>query len=253
MKIQYFTTSAVAIVLSALATTAYANNENNSGAYNNSNRNSSNWAPPPPQNRYWQAPSWSNFDFSPSSQQRRPAYGPQGAYQQQAPRRPAPNYRPPSPNYNQQPNMNRPNPNMNRPNPQQQNANRPNPNMAPPRNANRGNPPPPNGPYGYGPDNGASAFNVPGYSRNRNNRNNNGWNNNKFWGNSGPSRWMNPNKNNMEQGWDDMINAPSRMGEMPGGWTAPEVSMPNPVDMGDQMQDNVKDLPEQIKDMDVGN
>jgi len=64
---------------------------------------------------------------------------------------------------------------------------------------------------------------------------------------------MNPNKRNLERGWDDMINSPSRMGEMPGGWTAPEVTMPNPVDMGDQMQDNVKDLPEQMKDMDVGN
>jgi hypothetical protein len=90
---------------------------------------------------------------------------------------------------------------------------------------------------------------MPGYHRYRNN----GWNNNKFWGRSGPSTWMNPNKNNMERGWDDMMNAPSRMGEMPGGWTAPEVSMPNPIDMGDQIQDNVKDLPEQMRNMDVGN
>ncbi|PCJ87932.1 MAG: hypothetical protein COA54_03975 [Thiotrichaceae bacterium] len=238
MKIKYFTCSAVAIVLSTLATTAYANNENNQGAYNN------NWTPPPAQNRYWQAPNWSNFNFPPSSQQGRPAYGPSGMHQQQAPRPPQnyrpPNYRPPGPNYNQQPNMNRHNPNM-----------------RPPQNAYRGNPPPPTGPYGYGPDNGASAFNVPGYQRNRNNngwgQGNNGWNNNKFWGQSGPSQWMNPNKGNMEQGWDDMINAPSRMGEMPGGWTAPEVSMPNPIDMGDQMQDNIKDLPEQIRNMDVGN
>ena len=64
---------------------------------------------------------------------------------------------------------------------------------------------------------------------------------------------MNPNKGNMEQGWDDMINAPSRMGTMPGGWNAPEVTMPNPIDMGDQLQDNVKKLPEQIRDMNVGN
>jgi len=225
MKIQHFTSSAVAIVLSALATTAYANNQNNSGGYNN------NWAPPPAQNRYWQAPDWSNFNFSPSTQQqRRPAYAPRGSYQQPAPR-PGPGYRQPNPNYNQQHNMNRPGPNM-----------------APPRNANRSNPPPPRGPYV--PDNGASAFNVPGYHRYRNNK---GWDNNKFWGRSGPSRWMNPNKRNMEQGWDDMINAPSRMGEMPGGWTAPEVSMPNPVDMGDQIQENIEDLPEQVRDMDVGN
>ena len=43
------------------------------------------------------------------------------------------------------------------------------------------------------------------------------------------------------------------MGEMQGGWTAPEVTVPNPVDIGDQMQDNVKALPEQVKDMDVDN
>ncbi len=64
---------------------------------------------------------------------------------------------------------------------------------------------------------------------------------------------MNPGKRNWENSWDDMINAPGRMGEMPGGWTAPEVTVPNPIDMGDQVQDNVKDLPEQIKDMDVDN
>lgn len=64
---------------------------------------------------------------------------------------------------------------------------------------------------------------------------------------------MNPSKRNWENSWDDMINAPSRMGTMPGGWTAPEVTMPNPIDMGDQMQDNLKDLPEQMKDMNVGN
>ena len=50
-----------------------------------------------------------------------------------------------------------------------------------------------------------------------------------------------------------MINAPSNMGKMPGGWYAPEVYMPNPVDMGDQFKDTIKDLPEQIRDMDVGN
>jgi len=80
-----------------------------------------------------------------------------------------------------------------------------------------------------------------------------GNNNNRFWGRSGPGKWMNPNKHNLEQGWDDMLNAPSRMGEMPGGWTAPEVSMPNPIDVGDQMQDNIKDLPDQVRNMDVGN
>ncbi len=161
-------------------------------------------------------------------------------------------------NMNRQ-NMNRQNmncPNMNCPNMNQRSMNqrsmqRPDANRMPPmQNPNRGYPP--RGPY-YGPDTGASAYNMPGYNPNRNYRGNNRGNNNKFWGRSGPSTWMNPSKRNWENSWDDMINSPSRMGTMPGGWTAPEVSMPNPIDMGDQMQDNVKDLPEQMKDMNVGN
>jgi len=132
------------------------------------------------------------------------------------------------------------------------NVNRPAP---PSQSQYRGDPPPPTGPYSgtpYSTDNAPSAFNTPGYNPNRNyyrNRNSS----NKFWGRSGPGTWVNPNKGNMERGWDDMINAPSRMGEMPGGWSAPEVSMPNPVDIGDQMQDNAKDLPDQVRNMDVGN
>ncbi len=108
-------------------------------------------------------------------------------------------------------------------------------------------PPPP--PPGWTPGNAPSAFYTPGY----NPRNDRWSNNNKFWGQSGPSRWMNPNKRNLEQGWDDMLNAPSRMGDMPGGWSAPSVSMPNPIDIGDQFQDNIQDLPDQIRNMDVGN
>jgi hypothetical protein len=94
---------------------------------------------------------------------------------------------------------------------------------------------------------------MPGYNPNRNYRPNKRWHNNKFWQRSSPSTWMSPGKRNRKNCRDDMINAPGRMGEMPGGWTAPEVTVPNPIDMGDQVQDNVKDLPEQIKDMDVDN
>ncbi|HHO59149.1 MAG TPA: hypothetical protein ENJ64_02825 [Thiotrichales bacterium] len=110
-------------------------------------------------------------------------------------------------------------------------------------------PPPP--PRGWAPRNaGPSAFFTPGFNP-RNDRW--GGNRSRFWGRSGPGTWMNPNKRNMEQGWDDMLNAPSRMGEMPGGWTAPSVSMPNPIDIGDQFQDNARDLPDQMRNMDVGN
>jgi len=196
------------------------------------------WTPRQPSNVYWQTPNWSGFNQPPAYYAPPPPPPSYGNRNQAAPvAPPAPVRRPPQRlNNYPYPAPHAYNPNMGRPAP----------------GAYRGYPPPPRGPYNgtfYGPDNGASAFNTPGYHRYRNN----GWNNNKFWGRSGPSTWMNPNKNNMERGWDDMINAPSRMGEMPGGWNAPEVSMPNPIDMGDQMQDNIKDLPEQIRDMDVGN
>jgi len=245
-------TTAITLGMSSFAVSA---NDNNNGGNHN-------WMPNQPTNSYWEAP---NFNM-PSFNSAPPAYNapPQGYMQQQRQNRQQRqnpqqgqnnNYRQqPAPNYNRPYQGN----NYQAPNRNQQNMNRAAP--QPPQNAYRGNPypPQPRGPYQgqnmhqNNRDSGASAYNIPGYNRN-NNRNNSGWNNNKFWGKSGPSRWMNPNKGNMEQGWDDMINAPSRMGDMPGGWSAPEVTMPNPIDMGDQMQDNVQDLPEQMKNMDVGN
>jgi len=187
--------------------------------------------------------------FTLSSQAYDAGYYPDNPYRQ-APNRSGynaqPQYRQPYPANNY------PAPNVKRPAPAEQNQ-------------YRGDPPPPPGPYTGEPqgasqnvnqgasqniNRGPSAYYTPGYNpnRNRNNRNNN-----KFWGRSGPDSWMSPNKGNMGRGWDDMINSPSRMGRMPGGWTAPEVSMPNPVDIGDQVQDNVQDLPDQMRNMDVGN
>ncbi len=203
---------------------------------------------------YWQAPNWSGFS-GPSSNNnnyRRP---------------PPPNYRQPPANY-QAPNTNRaappppPGPYKGAPAPrsnQYRGAPAPQPNQyrgapAPQPNQYRGAPPP-------GRYSGPSAFNTPRYNPYRSNRgnrmpwggNNNRFGNDKFWGRSGPSTWMSPSKRNWENSWDDMINAPSRMGEMPGGWTAPEVTVPNPIDMGDQVQENLQDLPEQMKDGNIGN
>jgi len=260
MKVKYLGVVASAIALSVGSVVAQANDGGNSAGHN--------WMPKQPTNNYWQTPNWSGFSMPPGNNSAPTQYArpPMPPANQQQPYAGNNDYSAPNPN---QQNMNRgmqPQQNMNRGMPPQQNMHRGMPpqqnmhrGMPPQQNMNRGNRYPPQAnPYRgpnnmnqYRPDNGASAYNVPGYNRNRNNNNN--WNNNKFWGNSGPSRWMNPNKNNMEQGWDDMINAPSRMGEMPGGWNAPEVTMPNPIDMGDQMQDNVQDLPEQMRNMDVGN
>ena len=177
--------------------------------------------------------------------QQPPQYQPQ--YQQQSQR--PPQARPDSLRFNN-PGANHAganNPWANGPAPMQyRQQQRPAPVPPPGWSANRGPGPAANGP---GPYNGPSAYYTPGY-----NPYNDRWSdNNRFWGRSGPGRWMNPNKRNLEQGWDDMLNAPSRMGEMPGGWSAPSVSMPNPIDIGDQFQDNIQDLPDQMRNMDVGN
>ena len=64
---------------------------------------------------------------------------------------------------------------------------------------------------------------------------------------SGRGGWM--NKDKFADRWDDMLNAPSDMGEMPGGWTAPSVSVPNPVDVGDEFNDAARDAPDQMRNV----
>ncbi len=223
MSVKQLSTAIIAITFGTCTFAAQANNEA-----------SHNWMPKQPTNNYWQAPNWS-FNTPPppprpappvyNNNYQRPVAPPPQAYQR------PPAYYPPNINRSAPP-----------PPPTGPYNGAPMPQPNPYRGA-----PPPRGPNYNGP----SAFYTPGYNPYR--RNNNGWNNNRFWGRSGPNTWMNPSKRNWENSWDDMINAPSRMGEMPGGWTAPEVTMPNPIDMGDQFQDNLKDLPEQMRDMNVGN
>ncbi len=125
------------------------------------------------------------------------------------------------------------------------------------------------------PANRSSAFNRPAHNISNNHNYNNRWNNynynnrrgdrrgdrwgnhwnnpGNFWGHSGPGNWTSPNKQNISQGWDDMLNAPSRMGQMPGGWSAPSVSMPNPVNVSDQFKNNARRLPDQMRNMNMGN
>jgi hypothetical protein len=226
MRIKNIPTAFVAFTLCTCALTSQANDNNTDH----------NWMPKQPSNSYWQGPNWSQ----PSYKSAQPVYTP-----------PAP------PIYNDT---------YRRPAVPAQRPQNPGPNVndttTPVQSSSRDYPPPP-GPYSGAlsrantprantPSRANSrppAYYNPDYNRYRNK----GRNKNKFWGRSGPGTWMNPNKGNMDRGWDDMINAPSRMGRMPGGWTAPEVTMPNPVDIGDQMQDNVEDLPDQMRDMDVGN
>jgi hypothetical protein len=56
-------------------------------------------------------------------------------------------------------------------------------------------------------------------------------------------------KDRFADAWDDMLNAPSDMGEMPGGWTAPSVGVPNPVDVGDEFGTAAEDLPTQMRNV----
>lgn len=205
-----------------------------------------------PTNDYWQAPNWPNGNAVPAYNSAPPENAQPPAWNN--------DYRAPSYYGQVYPSNNYPVQNNDQPEMNQSNWNRGAP-PQPMQNAYRGNPyPPQRGPYPranryqYHPDNGEAAYNHPGY---RPYAHNNAWSNNRqndqFWGNSEPNHWANPNKGNMRQGWNDMIDGPGRMGEMSGGWRAPQFSTPNPVGMGDQVQDNVGNLPEQMRDRHRGN
>ena len=60
---------------------------------------------------------------------------------------------------------------------------------------------------------------------------------------------MSDPKGTAERGFDEALDAPSQMGEMPGGWTAPSISVPNPVEVGDQFRKAAEDLPDQMRNM----
>lgn len=286
MNLKYLSTVTVAMAFSACSLAVYSNEMNNNAARQSRMAQQ-------PASDYWQAPSWPNFNSRASEQARPPARNnndqnnnyrshPRSAASlntkqlnarqpntRQANDRPqnnrAANDRPP--NY-QPSNKRRPYQSNNYPvrSNNRQLMNQPDRGRAsrPPQNVYRGNPPQ-QGPYSapnmpqqqmnqYRQDNAPPAYYNPDY---RSHRSINGWNPNvranRFRGNSAPNPWMNPNKGNMGQGWNDMTNGPGRMGEMPGGWRAPEVSLPNPVDMGDRAQGNVRDLPEKMRNMDVNN
>jgi hypothetical protein len=114
------------------------------------------------------------------------------------------------------------------------------------------------GPSFSGPWNNSRGNSMP-WSNSRGNSmpwsNNRGssmpWSNNRGgrsmpW-DSGRGGWM--DKDRFSDGWDDMLNAPSDMGEMPGGYTAPSVSVPNPIDVGDEFQDAARDAPDQMRNV----
>lgn len=70
-----------------------------------------------------------------------------------------------------------------------------------------------------------------------------------IWG-MHPDEWFTSNpEDGFSYMWDDMINAPSEMGEMPGGWNAPSISVPNPVDVGSEFRDEAPNLARELPDM----
>ena len=71
----------------------------------------------------------------------------------------------------------------------------------------------------------------------------------RVWG-AGPQVWMDPTdpQEGISQAWDDMMNAPARMGRVPPGWKAPTIDIPNPVDVGDEFEKNIRRAPTIMRD-----
>lgn len=71
------------------------------------------------------------------------------------------------------------------------------------------------------------------------------------FGRGGPGRWFGGGdpEDSMAEMWEDMINAPADMGEMPGGWQFPEVGMPNPVDVQKEFRDAAPEAAREVPHM----
>ncbi len=65
-----------------------------------------------------------------------------------------------------------------------------------------------------------------------------------------PSKWINFDdpKEGVAEMWEDAIKGPNRLGKMPGGWTAPSISVPNPVDVTDTFGQRWRGLPSEISE-----
>ncbi len=52
--------------------------------------------------------------------------------------------------------------------------------------------------------------------------------------------------------WEDMMITPNALGTMPGGWEAPSVVIPNPVDVGDEFKNAAQDMPDEMQNFSEG-
>lgn len=69
------------------------------------------------------------------------------------------------------------------------------------------------------------------------------------WGNDVPFRWLDPTdpRDAIGDMWDDALNTPNRMGRMPPGWTAPYISVPNPIDVEEEFERNARNFPDEMR------
>ncbi len=114
-------------------------------------------------------------------------------------------------------------------------------------------------PYNRGPNNSGPFKNFGGGPFNSNSAPWETWpfgGRDSFWSrkelpfkNQNPTDWFKPGdpKEGMAVMWDDLIAAPDDLGTMPGGWHVPAVSVPNPVDLEDQLEKASKEVPDLIR------
>ena len=78
-----------------------------------------------------------------------------------------------------------------------------------------------------------------------------GWKGVTPWGNDVPFKWINPTdpRDSIGEIWDDALNTPNAMGRMPPGWTAPYISVPNPVEVEEEFERNARKFPDEMRDM----
>ncbi len=76
-----------------------------------------------------------------------------------------------------------------------------------------------------------------------------------LWGrNGGPSKWFDPSdpEEGFAEAWEDMMITPNRLGTMPGGWKAPSISIPNPIDVETEFRDAAIDMPGEMQNFSEG-
>ena len=71
------------------------------------------------------------------------------------------------------------------------------------------------------------------------------------WGNDVPFKWFDPTdpEESVAEIWEDALNAPSKVGRLPPGWTAPYISVPNPIDVENEFERNLMNAPDEIHKM----